>query len=116
MYKNLETKVDLMFSIISNTFLANQAMQVFTSVQGNLKEGDEENPAIKDVMEKSIESYKHHNESVNDAISYYYELFGESANDNIASHLEKVGMTRESQGEAVAEVEVKTTRTSEKVD
>jgi len=91
--KEMRIRMDLLFSVISNNYLAKQAMQVFSSVSEGLKE-EPENKELKEVAEKSLESYKYHGENVNDAVSYYYDLFGEEANVDVFSLMKEKGIDR----------------------
>jgi hypothetical protein len=90
--KNLETKIDLLFSVQANAFLAKQAMQVYTAASENEVPDVEGAEKIKEVAEKALESYKHHSQNVNDSIAYYYDLFGVEANENIAKMLKERGI------------------------
>jgi len=109
MSKDLETKVDLLFSVMANDFLGKQAIQVFQSVQENMGAEDADKEALQEVLKKSMESYKHHNESVNDAISYYYDLFGEESNANIIALIKERGLdVQTDQGSTSPVAEVKT--------
>ena len=90
--EQLETKVDLLFSVIANKFLAEQAIQVFQSIQDNMDTEDADKEALQEVLKKSMESYKHHSESVNDSVTYYYDLFGEESNKNMVSRLKDAGL------------------------
>jgi hypothetical protein len=91
--KEMKVRMDLLFSVISNDYLSKQAMQVFQSVGEGLKENPD-NKELKEVSEKSLESYKYHGENVNDAVSYYYELFGEEANLDVFGLMKEKGIDR----------------------
>ena len=107
--KDLETKIDLMFGVLANEFLGKQAIQLFQSVQENMDAEDADKDALQDVLKKAMESYKHHSESVNDAISYYYDLFGEDSNANIIALIKERGLQQVEDPEVTSPVaEVKT--------
>ena len=104
----MEAKIDLLFSVMANDFLGKQALQVYHSISDNMKEGDEDNESIKEVLKKSLESYKHHNDMVNDSISYYYELFGEESNESLVEMLKEKGIYKEQEKTPKPATEVKT--------
>lgn len=113
----LTVRQDLLFSVISNEYLAKQAMQVYTSVMQGV-EAEPENEQLREVAEKSLESYKFHGENVNDAIQYYYDLFGEEANLGVFDLMKKRGIDRgepQAEPQPLAKVTGKGKRTSEKV-
>ena len=120
----IEAKIDLMFGVIANQYLANQAMQVYTSTEETLRvpEDEETSKKLKDISEKALESYKFHSQSVNDAIAYYYDLFGEEANANIVSLLKQRGIydsngnLSDSSEVETPNVEIKGGHKSEKVE
>jgi len=113
--KNLETKIDLLFSVLANDFLGRQATQVFQSIQENMGDAKEsEKEALDEVLKKSMESYKHHSEAVNDSVSYYYELFGEESNSRIAKMVSDLPSDQEKT--PVSKVTGSTERKSERVD
>lgn len=91
--REMRIRQDLMFSVIANDYLGKQAMQVYTSVAKGV-EAEPENEKLKEVAEKSIESYKFHSQNVNDAISYYYEIFGEEANIEVFDIMKERGIDR----------------------
>lgn len=91
--REMRIRQDLMFSVIANDYLGKQAMQVYTSVAKGV-EAEPENGKLKEVAEKSIESYKFHSQNVNDAISYYYEIFGEEANIEVFDIMKERGIDR----------------------
>ena len=125
MEKELEQKLneitvrqDLLFSVISNEYLAQQAMQVYSSVMKGV-EAEPENKQLKEVAEKSIQSYKFHGENVNDAISYYYDIFGEEANLGVFDIMKVRGVDRDTpetkEPEPISQIKSVGKRTSEKV-
>jgi hypothetical protein len=114
--KQLERKVDLLFGVIANQFLATQAIQVFQSIQENMEDEDADKEALQEVLKKSMESYKHHSEGVNDAISYYYDLFGTEANAEMLKMLQEAGIGTGEEPEPVTEVKAKGNRKSTKAD
>ena len=113
----ITVRQDLLFSVISNEYLSTQAMSVYTSVMKGV-EAEPENKELKEVAEKSLESYKFHGENVNDAISYYYDIFGEEANVGVHDLMKARGISRDTnpaEPSPVATVESKGKNTSEKV-
>lgn len=108
----LTVRNDLLFSVMSNEYLANQAMQVYSSVMKGV-EAEPENKQLQEVADKSLESYKFHGQNVNDAITYYYDLFGEEANLGVFDLMKKRGINRDEPA-PVSDVTGKGKRTSEK--
>jgi len=118
--REIKIREDLLFSVISNDFLSKQAMSVYQSVSEGVR-AEPENEKLKEVAEKALESYKFHGENVNDAISYYYDLFGEDANLDVFALMKERGLDRdypdlkEPKGTEV-KVSGKSKHTSERVD
>jgi len=113
----ITVRQDLLFSVISNEYLSTQAMSVYTSVMKGV-EAEPNNKELKEVAEKSLESYKFHGENVNDAISYYYDIFGEEANVGVHDLMKMRGISRDEnppEPSPVATIESKGKNTSEKV-
>jgi len=89
--EELTVRQDLIFSLLSNDYLAKQALQVHTSVMEGVSQ-EPDNEQLKEISIKSLESFKFHGKNVNDAISYYYDLFGEEANLGVFNLMKKKGL------------------------
>ncbi len=117
--EEITVRLDLVFSTLSNSHLASQAMSVHSHMAGVLdKTPEDEN--LKSIVEKAQESYKFHSSNINDAISYYYDIFGEEANLGVHDLMKKKGIPREGKGQEtpdpVAPVSANSKRTSEVSD
>lgn len=112
--EEIAVRQDLLFSVVSNDYLAQQAMQIYSSVMKGV-EAEPDNKELKDVAEKSLESYKFHGENVNDAVTYYFDIFGEEANLSVDALMKARGIERTPEPSPVAEVKGASSHTSEKV-
>jgi len=111
--EEIAVRQDLMFSVISNDYLAQQAMQIYSSIMKGV-EAEPDNKELKEVAEKSLESFKFHGENVNDAVTYYYDIFGEEANLGVDALMKARGIEREPATSPVADVKSSSSHTSEK--
>ena len=82
----LSNKVDLLFSLISNEHLAKQALQVHSAITNQL-EKDPDSEQLKNVVERALEAYKFHADSVNDSVKYYAQIHGDGAQKSLEACL-----------------------------
>ena len=82
--EELTNKVDLLFTLLANNTLSAQALQANTALRHQIEVKkdtfkEEEIEAIKADIQKSYEAYMFHTKTVNDAIDYYSEIYGNKA-------------------------------------
>lgn len=113
--ERVEIKQDLIFGMLSNQFLAGQALEAYQATHKN------EDEQSKDIASKSAEAFKYHNKNLIDSVDYYVNMFGQASNDRIVEVLIDMGYkeapdaptaSAENEPEAVTEVKVGANRTS----
>ncbi len=86
----LNSKLDLLFSLMSNDLLSKQALQVHGAMSHKLGEAetDIQQEQLSKVVSQALDAYKMHAENINDSIEFYSRIHGEQAENSLKSLVE----------------------------